>query len=159
VHSSAPTGEGALSASDISPVEIVMSHPGTSGPAPAFSQMRTQTKLILMTALFAASGGAIAQAPPAPATPPQQTAPPAPTQAANCAPTEHSGGTVTPSDGATTGQAREPLGDKLAKSDGVLCPPTGVDPEMRAAPPNTGATTPVIPPPGSPGGDQSIRPK
>ena len=66
-------------------------------------------------------------------------------------------GAVAP-DGQTTGQAREALGDKLAQSDGVLCPPAGVDPEMRAPTPDAGKT-PVIPPPGSPGGDQSLRPK
>jgi hypothetical protein len=33
-----------------------------------------------------------------------------------------------------------------------LCPPAGVDPEMHAPAPDTGKT-PVIPPPGSPGGD------
>ena len=61
-------------------------------------------------------------------------------------------------EGTTTGQSREPLGDKLARSDGVLCPPAGVDPEMRAPTPERG-NTPVIPPPGSPGGDPSVRPK
>jgi len=50
------------------------------------------------------------------------------------------------------------LGDKLAKSDGVLCPPAGIDPEIRAPTPE-GGNTPVIPPPGSPGGDSSVRPK
>jgi hypothetical protein len=40
----------------------------------------------------------------------------------------------------------------------VLCPPSGVDPEMRAPTPDTGKT-PVIPPPGSPGGDPNVRPK
>lgn len=67
-------------------------------------------------------------------------------------------GTAAP-DGQTIGQNREPLGDKLAKSEGVLCPPAGVDPEMRAPTPDHGSTTPVIPPPGSPGGDQTVRPK
>src|SRR5436309_3481986 len=52
----------------------------------------------------------------------------------------------------------ESLVDKLARSDGVLCPPAGIDPEMRAPAPD-GGKTPVIPPPGSPGGDPSIRPK
>jgi len=61
-------------------------------------------------------------------------------------------------EGTTTGQRAEPLGDKLARSDGVLCPPAGIDPEMRAPAPD-GGRTPVIPPPGSPGGDPSIRPK
>jgi hypothetical protein len=101
-----------------------------------------------------------AQAPPAPATPQAQTAPPNPVQtAANCVPTEAvpQDGTLAPH-GATTGRAQESLGDRLAKSDGVLCPPPGVDPEMHAPTPQ-GGTMPVIPPPGSPGGDPSVRPK
>ena len=102
---------------------------------------------------------AAAQAPPVPATPPAQTAPPQPQRVANCAPMEQPTrpGVVIP-EGTTTGQVRAPLGDRLANSDGVLCPPAGVDPEMRAPTPE-GGTTPVIPPPGSPGGDPSIRPK
>jgi hypothetical protein len=116
--------------------------------------MRT-TNLILAGLLIAASGSAIAQAPPAPATPPQQTAPPSPQRAAGCAPSDRL--TTTP-DGTTTGQSREPLGDKLAKTEGVLCPPSGVDPDMHAPAPDTG-NTPVIPPPGSPGGDPNVRPK
>ena len=103
---------------------------------------------------------AAAQAPPAPTTPPAQTAPPAPQRPANCAPMQQQPGhpgTAAP-EGTTTGQSTQPLGDKLAKTDGVLCPPSGVDPEMRAPTPE-GGTTPVIPPPGSPGGDPSVRPK
>jgi hypothetical protein len=108
---------------------------------------------------MAASGEAFAQAPPGPVTPPAQTAPPSPSRAANCAPMQpapNSGAAVP--DGTTTGQRAEPLGDKLARSDGVLCPPAGVDPQMHAPAPDVG-NTPVIPPPGSPGGDPSIRPK
>jgi hypothetical protein len=67
-------------------------------------------------------------------------------------------GTPAP-DGQTTGRAAEPLGDKLARSDGVLCPPPGIDPEIRAPTPENGSNTPVIPPPGSPGGDPNLRPK
>jgi hypothetical protein len=122
--------------------------------------MQLKHSLFLSGALAALSGVAVAQAPPAPATPPAQTAPPAPQRATNCAPMQQTPhpGTVAP-EGTTTGQrAAEPLGDKLAKSDGVLCPPTGVDPEIRAPTPDTG-NTPVIPPPGSPGGDSTIRPK
>ena len=51
----------------------------------------------------------------------------------------------------------EPLSDKLARTDGVLCPPN-VGADMRAPTPD-GGKTPVIPPPGSPGGDQSAQPK
>jgi hypothetical protein len=121
--------------------------------------MRINRTFALSCVLMMAPVVAAAQAPPAPATPPAQTAPPAPGRtAANCAPQQPSHpGTAVP-EGTTTGQAREPLGDKLARSDGVLCPPAGVDPEMRAPTP-PGGNTPVIPPPGSPGGDPSLRPK
>ncbi len=119
--------------------------------------MRMKHSLYVSCVLMAASGAASAQAPPALATPPAQTAPPAP--ANNCSPMRPvpPRGTIAP-EGSTTGQATEPLADKLAKSDGVLCPPTGIDPEIRAPTPDTG-NTPVIPPPGSPGGDPSVRPK
>lgn len=50
------------------------------------------------------------------------------------------------------------LSDQLAQSKGVICPPAGVDPEMRQAPPQGGAMK-VIPPPGSPGGNQNVQPK
>jgi len=57
---------------------------------------------------------------------------------------------------ATTGSGTN-LSDKLAQSDGVLCPPN-VDPGIKAPTPEVG-NMPVIPPPGSPGGDPSVRPK
>ncbi|HVV60739.1 MAG TPA: hypothetical protein VHD14_03180 [Pseudolabrys sp.] len=50
------------------------------------------------------------------------------------------------------------LSDKLARSDGVICPPAHVDPDIKAPTPPGGAM-PVIPPPGSPGGDPNVRPK
>jgi hypothetical protein len=58
----------------------------------------------------------------------------------------------------TTSNGAAPLSDQLARSDGVICPPGQVDSEIVAPAPNTGRM-PVIPPPGSPGGDQSVRPK
>ena len=58
----------------------------------------------------------------------------------------------------TVGQSRQPLSDRLAQGNGVLCPPGNVDPEMQKPPPEEGRT-PVIPPPGSPGGDPTVRPK
>ena len=110
--------------------------------------------LFLSCLLMAVPGVAGAQAPPVPATPSAQAAP-----ANGCAPMQplppH--GTAAP-EGTTTGQRGELLGDKLARSDGVLCPPSGVDPEIRAPTPDTG-NTPVIPPPGSPGGNPNLRPK
>lgn len=52
----------------------------------------------------------------------------------------------------------KPLSDKLAQSKGIICPPAGVDPQMRQAPPEGGAIK-VIPPPGSPGGNPNVQPK
>ncbi|HVV39688.1 MAG TPA: hypothetical protein VHC94_01330 [Nitrobacter sp.] len=115
--------------------------------------------MVCLPAFAALSGAANAQAPPTPTTPPAKTAPsPTPSTSGSCAPAQSRPEGNAPSGDTTTGQAREPLGDKLAKSDGVLCPPKGVDPEIRAPTPETG-NMPVIPPPGSPGGDPSIRPK
>ena len=112
--------------------------------------------LFLGFALAASVQGAAAQAPPT------VTSPPPPTAIAevdDCASTAKSALSRPNSEpGRTTGRAAEPLGDKLAKSDGVLCPPPGVDPEIRAPTPDAG-NTPVIPPPGSPGGNPDIRPK
>lgn len=123
--------------------------------------MQMKTVLVLSCTLAALSPAvAVAQAPPSPATPPARTAPPNIERTnQNCAPTraQPQDGSIAPR-GSTTGQANEPLGDRLAKSDGVLCPPPGVDPEMHAPTPNTG-TMPVIPPPGGPGGDPNVRPK
>lgn len=102
--------------------------------------------------LVAAISGASAQAPPA-------TTIPSANGGQKCTPSEakpHEG-TVAPREGAA-GQGGSTLGDKLAQSDGVICPPANVDPEMRAPAPK-GGPMPVIPPPGSPGGDQTIRPK
>lgn len=108
----------------------------------------------LLIALVAFADVALAQAPPTEATPPGATAtpPPAP-NSPKCAPHDTHG-----QNGRAAGKRKEPLGDKLAKSDGVLCPPQGIDPEIRAPTPE-GGNTPVIPPPGTPGGDPAVRPK
>jgi hypothetical protein len=66
---------------------------------------------------------------------------------------------VAPNDPSATG-ATGTLSDRLEASDGVIKPPTTATPDMTvpAPVPNPG-TTPVIPAPGSPGGNQSIQPK
>jgi hypothetical protein len=61
-----------------------------------------------------------------------------------------------PTLGETTGSSS--LSNQLSQSKGIICPPAGVDPGI-AAPPVGGGRTPVIPPPGTPGGDPSIVPK
>jgi hypothetical protein len=52
------------------------------------------------------------------------------------------------------------LSDKLEQSDGVIRPPQTSTPDMTVpAPVPDPGTTPVIPPPGSPGGNQQVDPK
>lgn len=54
----------------------------------------------------------------------------------------------------------ESLSKKLDKNEGVLTPPSGVDPKIHKEPPTeTGDRMPVIVPPGEPGGNQDIQPK
>ena len=53
----------------------------------------------------------------------------------------------------------EALGDQLERSNGVIRPPTGVDPGMTQPPPPSAGRTPVIPPPGTPGGKRNVNPK
>ncbi len=52
----------------------------------------------------------------------------------------------------------ENLSDKLAQSNGVICPPPGVDPEIHEPTP-PGGSIKVIPPPGTPGGNPGVQPK
>jgi|SRR4051812_36450382 len=75
-----------------------------------------------------------------------------------CAPHEMQTDGKAPEGKALDGKAGEPLSDKLARTDGVICPPN-VDPEIKAPTPQSGNKMPVIPPPGGPGGDPSIQPK
>jgi hypothetical protein len=51
------------------------------------------------------------------------------------------------------------LSNELNRSGGVITPPADVDPEMKQTPPPSGSTMPVIPPPGTPGGNPAIKPK
>jgi hypothetical protein len=57
------------------------------------------------------------------------------------------------------GNAQQSLSDKLDKSGGVLKPAEDVDPKMAKPTPATPSSTPVIPPPGSPGGNPDVKPK
>ena len=47
----------------------------------------------------------------------------------------------------------------LSRSGGVIRPPADVDPQMKQMPPSSGDRMPVIPPPGTPGGNPSAKPK
>ena len=56
-------------------------------------------------------------------------------------------------------QRDQTLSERLDRSGGVIHPPANVDPEMRVKPPATGDKMPVVPAPGSPGGDPTVKPK
>jgi hypothetical protein len=100
--------------------------------------------VILLSGILAA-GVAAAQSPP-----PRQQAPNMP------APNSTIPEKIRPQDPSATGS----LSERLGASDGVVKPRGDIDPHITApAPVPDPGTTRVIPPPGSPGGDQSIEPK
>jgi hypothetical protein len=122
--------------------------------------IRTTLVATFTAAALAVPTLAQARAPATPTTPPPPTAiQNHPDANGDCAPSKLSNPNTRP--GVTTGQSQSdsaPLSDRLAAGNGILCPPSGVDPEIRAPTPDTGKM-PVIPPPGSPGGDTKVRPK
>lgn len=103
--------------------------------------MRILTALVMCSSLLATASSAYAQSTTTPARP--NTA---------CTPgIGHGSPTVGSGEGSN-------LSDKLAESRGVICPPASADKEMAVQPP-AGGRTPIIPPPGSPGGGQNVQPK
>jgi hypothetical protein len=48
---------------------------------------------------------------------------------------------------------------ELSRSGGVITPPAGIDPQMKQTPPPSGDKMPVVPPPGTPGGNPLVKPK
>ena len=50
------------------------------------------------------------------------------------------------------------MSERLDRSDGVIRP-RNVDPEMHVPPPATADKMPVVPAPGSSGGDLTVKPK
>jgi hypothetical protein len=119
------------------------------------------TRIVQLAALSAAvllQGMAAAQAPPTPNTPIAPKTEQLDPKACAASDTQTTVGQGAKTGGGMQMQQNGNLSDKLARSDGVICPPSQVDPEIRAPTPPGGAM-PVIPPPGSPGGDQSVQPK
>jgi len=107
----------------------------------ADSMLRT----LSLTALILTAAPAIAQTsgPASPANPTVQAAPP----------------TVAPAPPEKIAPATPDMSNRLSQQRGTITPPN-VDPGMTVSPPARGAgTTPVIPPPGSPGGNPSVVPK
>ena len=113
----------------------------------------TVTRALLATVLLFPAAS-LAQAPPqskSPAAPPKATHDPS-----SCADSKVTTGKGSDSDVAR--QKDRTLSDKLAQSKGVICPPGQVDEDIKAPTPK-GGRMPVIPPPGSPGGNPNVQPK
>jgi hypothetical protein len=115
------------------------------------------TRLAALVLLFAGPLPCAAQNAPLPNAPsPNAPSPNAPSPNAPVPQTRDAcaGGPRAPSDQSASDQS---LSKKLEQTDGVICPPE-VDPDIKAPTPQ-GGRMPIIPPPGSPGGDPSVRPK
>jgi hypothetical protein len=97
-------------------------------------------QFLFALALLGAVTGVSAQTPPAAQAP------------KDCPP-----GTSANAPGINSNGSKDNLSDKLASSKGIICPPA-VDSGIEQKPPEGGAMK-VVPPPGSPGGDQSVQPK
>jgi hypothetical protein len=131
---------------------------GTSIPVDRYTIMDREIRLIRLAAMAAAILAPAIAAAQAPSSSTSQAAPA----------TEHHGDPISCAQAPTTVGAggdlkvEKPadgtLSDQLASSDGVICPPPNVDPQINAPTPQ-GGTMPVIPPPGSPGGDPTVHPK
>lgn len=102
-------------------------------------------------ALSSAAVPASAQSPPAPAQPPGVPNNANPPSESTTPPALPGGDTAKPD---------KPLSNELKQNEGVLEPPKSLDNEIvREAPVPEPNTTPVIPPPGAPGGDPNVKPK
>jgi hypothetical protein len=63
-------------------------------------------------------------------------------------------------DEGVSGSSSESLSHELNRSGGVIHPPANVDPGLTQPAPDLGPhSTPVIPPPGTPGGNPDVKPK
>jgi hypothetical protein len=114
---------------------------------------RITSRVLASIAAIAVTSAAAAQNPqPAP---PQVTNPPVAPPSASQPPPEQ----IAPGGTPPGMRSTENLSDKLARQQGTLHPPP-VDPGISAPLPAHGqGTMPVIPPPGTPGGDQTVTPK
>ena len=115
----------------------------------------TRSILVLLCLGVAfASPGAEAQNP-QPAPPGVTPAPMAPSNAPSPPPEQ-----IAPPGKDAHASGQQTLSDKLALQHGTLQPPQNVDPGMRVDPPaQSQGTMPVIPPPGSSGGNRQVVPK
>jgi hypothetical protein len=111
-------------------------------------------RLVVLASALAVPALAVAQAPP-------ETKPPIAPKTEQLDPNACANNHATVGQGGDIDMQKpkgQSLSDHLARSDGVICPPEHVDPEIKAPTPPGGAMK-VIPPPGTPGGDPNVQPK
>jgi hypothetical protein len=112
---------------------------------PETGRSHTMLRTLFLATLALAAAPALAQNPQA-TSPTNPTVPVAPPSAATPPPEK-----IAPPDA--------DLSNRLSQQKGTITP-RNVDPGMTVMPPKSrGTTTPVIPPPGSPGGNPSVIPK
>ena len=148
-------GLGAVSTTFIAGVAAIkrgIAEPIGSSPVVSDEREVAMMKELQFAAILCVTVGVLA----ASAQSPPQTSQPDPKACAPGERLEPPGRQQSPSD--TTGQADNNPSERLERTDGVLCPPSNVDPQIRAPTPDAG-TLKVIPPPGTPGGKSDIRPK
>ena len=99
---------------------------------------------------FAQTGGALQYPPPSVGNDAQPYPPGA--QPKKAVPQEPEGG--------ISGSSSETLSHQLNRSSGVIHPPANVDPGLTQPAPEVGPhSMPIIPPPGTPGGNPDVKPK
>ncbi len=107
-------------------------------------------RMLILTASIVAALPAAAQNPQS-APPANPTVPVAPPNAPSPPPEK-----IAPSDGSAPNRN---MSNRLSQQKGAIAPPN-VDPGMTVSPPHSATgLTPVIPPPGSAGGNKSVIPK
>lgn len=113
----------------------------------------TQAALLALLLTVASLTGAGAQTRPDPAQRPEPAPETLPGNAATVPPEK-----IAPPDARENSGSS--LGEELSRSHGTIVPPAGIDPGMAKQAPDPGPrSTPVLPPPGSAGGDPTVIPK
>jgi hypothetical protein len=116
--------------------------------------MTRRTRRLLFGLLACVASQCLAAAQNPQPAPPQEAHPPVAPPSASQPPPEK----IAPADRTAGTAGNATLSDKLSRQQGMLQPPA-VDPGIRAPTPQSQGTMPVIPPPGTAGGDQKVVPK
>ncbi len=140
--------------------EVKSAAGGTSARAGRFPGMQIKPTLLLSCVLVAVSSAAAAQAPPVPATPPSDRAAIARTTLPVARRRKRRRRAISLLREPPRAKARRRWAIGWRNPTACCARRRASIPQMRAPAPSTGTSSmPVIPPPGSPGGDPNVRPK